>query len=224
MALRDVLLKTFVLPVWVAGPPKVEQWTCPACAAEVDRISPAWKGVWFTAEPGEVTALCSRTHRTHDRKGQPFPVDEPLAGVEDWIPIVAVDAAPGGPPVSFVALLPPHGVAFVLATDGDDDGTAYELRRLEELAASDLLGPRAASLRGEVIGRVAVEEVVFDDLRAVRVVAELGLAVGDAPAGDALEGGERPADVRHLLEGQPALDHVPGGHRAGSAAVRVELR
>ena len=59
--------------------------------------------------------------------------------------------------------------------------------------------PRAAAEEpapGEVIGRVPADEVRFDDgLGAVRVVAELGLAVGDPTSGDALEGGERPAAV-----------------------------
>ena len=193
MRLRDVLLRTFLLPVWLPGPPKVERWTCPACGRDVARVSPAWKGIWFTAEPGELTALCSRTHGTHDRRGSPVPAADPMVSVEDGIPIVAVDpgADPAGPPASFVALLPPHGVAFVL----DADAGRYELRRLRDLAPSDLVGARAASLAGEPVGRVAVSDLTFDGLRAVRVVAELGLAVGDAPAGDALEGGERPTFV-----------------------------
>ena len=194
MALRDVLLRTFFLPVWVPGPPKVEAWTCPTCGRDLQRVSPAQKGIWFTAGPDELLALCARTHGVHDRKGRPLAVDEDalaVAEAEDWIPIVAVDAAPGGdaPPDSFVALVPPHGVAFVL------DGTGYRLRRLRDLSPSDLVGPRAASLEGDVIGRVDVADVEFDGLRAVRVVAELGLAVGDAPAADALQRRERTAPV-----------------------------
>ena len=197
MELRDVLLRTFVRPVWLPGPPKVERWRCPACDREVERISPAWKGIWFTAGPDEVTALCARTHRAHDRRGQPLPADEDLAGVEDWVPIVAVEPGPdhgdGPRPSSFVALLPPAGVAFVLDRTAD----AYVLRRLEALAPSMLVGAGAGAqrLEGELIGRVAATGLRFDGLRAVRVVAELGLAVGDPAAGDALEGGERPAAV-----------------------------
>lgn len=192
MELRDVLVRTFVRPVWVAGPPRVERWTCPACGRDVDRTSPAWKGIWFTAEPAEVTARCARTHRAHDRKGRPLPEEERPLG-DDAVPIVAVDVAtPGAPPSSFVALWPPHGVAFLL----DADGGTYEVRRLRALATSDLIGPRAAALPGDVIGRVAVGDVRFEDgLGAVRVVAELGLAVGDPTAGDALEGGERSTAV-----------------------------
>ena len=193
MELREALLRTFVKPVWVAGPPKVERWTCGACGREVERVSPAWKGIWFTAEPDEVVALCARTHGQHGRKGEPLPTDEVPSG-DDAVPIVAVDSGswPDGPPASFIALMPPNGVAFVL----EPDGAAYEVRRLAELAPSDLLGARAASLPAQVLGRVAVSDVRFDEgLGAVRVVAELGLAVGDAPAGDALERGERPAPV-----------------------------
>ena len=193
--LRDVLLRTFVRPVWLPGPPKVERWMCPACGRDVDRVSPAWKGIWFTAEPAEVMALCARVHRQHDRRGNPLPVEELPVG-DDAVPIVAVDRGGDGhdrrPPSSFVALVPPHGVAFVLSPDG----STYELRRLAELAPSDLVGPRAASLAGDVIGEVAVAGVRFEEgLRAVRVVAELGLAVGDATPGDAFQGGERPAPV-----------------------------
>ena len=194
MELREVLLRTFLKPVWLPGPPKVERWTCPACAREVDRVSPAWKGIWFTAEPAEVLALCSRTHGTHDRKGSPLPEDDVELG-DDALPIVAVDVrgARTDRPASFVALVPPHGIAFVL----EADGLAYELRRLQRPPApSDLVGSRAASLPADVIGRVAVDDVRFEEgLGAVRVVAELGLAVGDAPAGDALERRERAAAV-----------------------------
>ena len=193
MELRDVLARAFVKPVWLPGPPKVERWTCPVCRRDVDRVSPAWKGIWFTAGPVEVTSLCARTHRGHDRHGRPLTADERPAG-DDAVPIVAVEpaSAPMMPPASFVALLPPRGVAFVL----DPDGTAYELRSLRDLAPSDLVGTRAASLSGDVIGRVAVADVRFDDeLRAVRVVAELGLPVGDPTPGDTFEGGERPAPV-----------------------------
>ena len=64
------------------------------------------------------------------------------------------------------------------------------------LATSDLVGPRAASLPGDVIARVAVEDVRFDELLgAVSVIAELGLAVGDPTAGDALQRGEGAAAV-----------------------------
>ena len=157
MALRDVLLKTLVLPVWTAGEAKVETWTCSACGREVDRISPAWKGIWFAAGPDEVVALCARTHRAHDRKGAPVAPGAPDEG-EDWIPITGVDGE-GGLPRSFVALLPPTGVAFVL----DPEGRAYELRRLDELAPSDLVGTApATALEGEVVGSVAVDDLEFD--------------------------------------------------------------
>ena len=194
MELRDALLRTFVKPAWVAGPPKVERWTCPACGRGVDRTSPAWKGIWFTAEPGEVTALCSRTHRTHDRRGNPLADDAPAAG-DDAVPIVAVEPGPrlDGAPRSFVALVPPHGLVFVLDAGGD----TYEVRRLRRApGASDLLGSRPAGLPSDAVGAVSVADVRFEDgLGAVRVVAELGLAVGDPPAGDALERRERPAAV-----------------------------
>lgn len=188
MELRDVFLRTFVRPVWMAGPPKSERWDCPACGRSVGRTSPACKGIWFTAEPAEVVALCARTHRAHDRKGHALPDDEDPVG-DDAVPIVAVDpgSSPGAPPRSFVALFPPHGISFVLDADADG-GDRYELRRLRELAPSDLVGARAARLSGAVIGRVAVEDVRFEaGLGAVRVGDEHGLTVGHAPAGDALE-------------------------------------
>lgn len=192
MELRDALRRTFVKPVWLPGPPKVERWTCPACDREVERVSPAWKGIWFTAEAHELTALCARIHGRHDRRGDPVVVEEPVVG-DDAVPIVAVDPGPadGGPPRSFVALLPPHGVAFVL----DQGAATYELRRPSELSPSSLVGQRAATMAGEVIGRVAVADLRFDGSRAVRVVAEAGLAVGDPTSGDAFEGGEGPAPV-----------------------------
>ena len=194
MELREALLRTFVKPVWLPGPPKVERWTCPTCGREVDRVSPAWKGIWFTAEPAEVIALCSRTHGVHDRKGRPLPDDDVELG-DDALPIVAVDTRDGSVdvPASFVALVPPHGVAFVR----EADGRGYELRRLRRAPApSELVGARAASLPADVIGRVAVDDVLFEDgLGAVRVVAELRFAVGDPSAGDPLEGGERAAAV-----------------------------
>ena len=165
MELRDLLLRTVVRPAWVAGGPKVETWTCSACGQDVERVSPAWKGIWFAATPGEVVALCARTHRTHDRTGAPLPVEEDADG-EGGVPIVAVDESDdGAPPRSFVALVPPAGVACVL------DGDAYELRRLAELRPGDLVGPGAAArLDGEVIGRVRVEDLDLDlDLRAIRL-------------------------------------------------------
>jgi hypothetical protein len=157
---REVALRAFVRPVWVAGPPRVETWTCPACRREVERVSPAWKGIWFTASDGEVTALCSRTHRTHDRAGQPLAVDDvPLA--DHQVPIVAVEADPDdrhGPPSAFVALVPPAGRSYVRR------GDEYEVRELDELSPSDLVGSRVASLSGRIVDRVAVAEVTFDDL------------------------------------------------------------
>lgn len=165
MELRELVLKTLVRPVWVAGDPKVETWACPACGRDVERVSPAWKGVWFTAGSDEVTALCARTHRTHDRKGVPVAAgDDAAAEAEDWIPIVAVDG--DDRPRSFVALIPPHGTAFVLTPAGD----AYEVRRLQELAASDLVGRRAATLPGEVVGTVGTDELQFDGDAAVRLL------------------------------------------------------
>ena len=194
MELREVLLRAFLKPVWLPGPPKVERWRCPACGRDVERTSPAWKGIWFTAEPAEVLARCARTHGQHDRHGDPLPIEEVEVG-DDALPIVAVEPAadPEGPPRSFVALAPPPGILFVL----DADAGTYELRRLHRApAASDLVGSKSASLPADVIGRLAVEEVRFEPgLGAVRVIAELGLAVGDPAPGDALERRERPAAV-----------------------------
>jgi hypothetical protein len=161
--LRDVLARTLVRPAWEASGPKIETWTCRACGRRVERTSPAWKGIWFAAGPDEVVALCARVHRAHDRKGVPVAVDEEPLGDDAWVPIVAVDA--GDPPPSFVALVPPAGVAFVL------DGDAYELRRLDELRPGDLVGPRAAArLGGDVIGRIPVASLDLDPVScAVRL-------------------------------------------------------
>lgn len=83
-----MLLRTFVKPVWLPGPPKVETWTCPACGRDVERTNPARHGIWVTAEPREVVALCSRTHGGHDRMGQPPPADddEAVEVDDEWIP------------------------------------------------------------------------------------------------------------------------------------------
>ena len=170
MQLRDLLLRTLVKPVWVAGEAKIETWTCPACGRDVERTSPAWKGIWFTATPDEVTGLCSRVHRTHTRKGGPLaPTDaeaHPGPG-DEWVPVVAVERPTDaeGPPAAFVALVPPHGVAFVL----DADAGSYELRRLRGLAPSDLVGAHAAAaLDGERLGAVPVDAVELDGDTAVR--------------------------------------------------------
>jgi len=69
MPFTDVLARLFVRPVWMAGPPKVERWTCPVCDRAVLRTSPAVKNLWVTAAPAERVALCARQHGAHDRKG-----------------------------------------------------------------------------------------------------------------------------------------------------------
>ena len=147
-----ILAKSFVLPVWVAGDPHVERWTCPACGREVERTSPALKGIWVTAKDDERTALCARQHGAHDRKGRPLPAtDDARPPVDDvWIPLIAREDG------SFVALVPPAGLELVPTAVGD----GYRVRALDELNPSDLVGH--APTHGRELGVVGPEAVRVD--------------------------------------------------------------
>jgi hypothetical protein len=148
-----IFARTFVRPVWVAGAPHVETWSCPACGRSIERRSPAVKGIWVTAMPSERTALCARQHGAHDRKGRVLAADEPQAvgGDDDvWIPLVVRGDG------SCVALVPPAGLELVPV----DGGRGYLVIALDELNPSDLVGH--ARTGGHELGVIARDAVRVD--------------------------------------------------------------
>lgn len=159
MTIGSVLLKLVARPVWTAAPaPKREEWRCPApsCGRTVWRDNPALKGIWFVPADLELIARCARQHGAHDRHGGPLPVDD-----DPWLPTAeALDASAvpvqRRPDGSFVALQWPTALLYV----PDDDGRAYEVRALDDLLPSDLVG--TAPRRGRVVGHVTADEVAFD--------------------------------------------------------------
>src|SRR5689334_16823482 len=131
--LGRLLTRTFVEPVWTAGPTKVEAWPCPTCGREVVRLSPAVKGIWVAPTAAERTALCARQHGAHGRLGTPLPIDEDEL-VVDWVPVVALEDG------AFLALVPPAGLRCTPA-----DGGGYAVSALDEVNPSDLVGHPTAT-------------------------------------------------------------------------------
>lgn len=155
-------------PVWLASPPRREEWACPTCGRSVWRSNPAWKGIWFAPTDLELRTRCARQHGAHGRGGEPLPAAEPvgvvdpqllagLASADRWIPVV--DLADG----AFVALLPPSGVLFVAADGG------YDTWLLDELRPSDLVGRPVARGRraGHVEGSTLVRSAAGVDAASI---------------------------------------------------------
>ncbi len=191
MSLTDVIARVFVRPLWMAGPPKVEQWTCPTCGRTVSRTSPAVKTLWVTADAAERTALCARQHGFHHRDGSALPPEERQARVrladlvvadeaERWVPV----ARYGDHPVSegFVALLAPAGLAFVAVAGGPQE-IGFEVHELTRLAASDLVGAPPAAPSGRLLGRLAAADLRFDDPTRPAALDVACLAPFAAPVG-----------------------------------------
>jgi hypothetical protein len=154
--LGRLLARTFVEPVWVAGPAHVETWTCASCGREIVRTSPAVKGLWVAPTPAERTALCARQHGVHDRHGIVVAdLDEAsAASADDEVPVV--ERADG----SLVALVPPAGLELVPDADGD----GYLVLDRADLRPSDLVGGAAPDPgSGPIVGHLAIDAIRTDD-------------------------------------------------------------